>query len=80
MEASDDIRRIRLLEAARRVMGSISEEEAPYWRTPEDIVAWVRALRDEGAVVEPKPNRSGVNPAEGSPYPLVPSPARGFIG
>jgi hypothetical protein len=43
--AEEKLRRIRLLEAADRVAGSISEDDAPWWRTPDDISAWVRALR-----------------------------------
>ena len=43
--AEEKLRRMRRLEAAARVAGSISEEEAPWWRTPEDIDAWVRGLR-----------------------------------
>lgn len=43
--AEEKLRRVRLLEAADRVAGSISEDEAPWWRTPDDISAWVRDLR-----------------------------------
>ena len=45
--AEEKLRRIRSLEAAERIAGSISEDEAPWWRTPDDISAWVRALRRE---------------------------------
>ena len=43
----DDAERKHRIEAAERVAGSISEEDAPWWRTPEDIDAWVRALRSD---------------------------------
>ena len=45
--AEEKLRRIRVLEAADRVAGSISEDEAPWWRTPDDILTWVRALRSD---------------------------------
>lgn len=43
--AEEKLRRIRLIEAADRLAGSISEDDAPWWRTPDDILAWVRAQR-----------------------------------
>ena len=45
--AEEKLRRIRLIEAADRLAGSISEDDAPWWRTPDDILAWVRALRSD---------------------------------
>ena len=43
--AEEKLRRVRLLEAADRVAGSISEDDAPWWRTPDDILAWARDQR-----------------------------------
>lgn len=43
--AEEKLRRIRLLEAADCVAGSISGDEAPWWKTPDDILEWVRAQR-----------------------------------
>jgi hypothetical protein len=45
--AEEKLRRMRSLEAADRVAGSISEDEAPWWRTPDDILEWARALRSD---------------------------------
>ena len=46
--AEEKLRRIQLLEAARRVAGSIPDGEVPEWDTPDSIDAWVRALRCDG--------------------------------
>ena len=46
--AEEKLRRIRSLQAFERVAGSISEDEAPWWRTPEDILEWARDQRRDG--------------------------------
>jgi hypothetical protein len=43
--AEEKLRRMLVLEAADRVAGSVSEDEAPWWKTPDDILAWARAQR-----------------------------------
>ena len=43
--AEEKLRRIRLLEAADRVAGSLADVDTPGWNTPEEVDEWVRALR-----------------------------------
>jgi len=42
------LKRERLRVAIRESAGVLSAEDYPYWRTSEDVVEWVRALRREG--------------------------------
>ncbi len=41
------LRRARLRQAIERTAGVLRAEDYPEWRTSEDVVAWVRALRAE---------------------------------
>jgi hypothetical protein len=43
--AEEKLRRIRLLEAADRVAGSLANVDTPGWNSPEEADEWVRALR-----------------------------------
>jgi len=43
--AEEKLRRIRLLEAADRVAGSLANVDIPGWNSPEEADEWVRALR-----------------------------------
>jgi hypothetical protein len=47
------LRRDRLREMVEATAGSIDPDAYPHWRTPEDVVAWVRRLRAE--VTDPRP-------------------------
>lgn len=42
------LRRDRLMIAARETAGSLSAEDYPHWATSEMVVEWVRAGRAEG--------------------------------
>jgi predicted transcriptional regulator len=41
------LRRERWRITAERFAGSLKAEDYPHWRTPDDVVAWVRAMRAE---------------------------------
>jgi predicted transcriptional regulator len=41
------IRREKLRIVTERYAGSLKAEDYPHWRTPEDVVAWVRMMRAE---------------------------------
>lgn len=41
------LKRERLREAIAATAGILKAEDYPYWRTSEDVVEWVRALRRE---------------------------------
>lgn len=43
--AAEKLRRVRLLEVAERVAGSLVDVKVPGWETPEASAAWVQALR-----------------------------------
>lgn len=43
--AEEKLRRIRLIEAADRVAGSLANVDTPGWNTPEEVDEWVRSLR-----------------------------------
>ena len=43
--AEEKLRRMRLLEAADRVAGSLANVDTPGWNTPEEVDEWVRSLR-----------------------------------
>lgn len=45
----EQLRKERLLAAVQGMAGFISEEEAPYWSTPEQVSDWVLAQRKIGA-------------------------------
>ncbi|MEO8511165.1 MAG: CopG family transcriptional regulator [Chloroflexota bacterium] len=44
---ADRLRRDRLLEAVRQTAGALHREDYPEWRTPDDVVGWVRERRAE---------------------------------
>lgn len=46
--AVEEIKRLKLLAAARAAAGSLTDEDVPEWSTPEQAYAWVRELRAEG--------------------------------
>ncbi len=43
--AEEKLARIRLLEAARRAVGSLADVDTPGWETSESAAEWVRASR-----------------------------------
>jgi hypothetical protein len=44
---ADRLRRDQLREAVVATAGSLRHEDYPHWRTPEDVVSWVRERRTE---------------------------------
>lgn len=46
------IRRERLRISIERTAGSLKAADYPHWRTPEDVVAWVREMRAEETSTE----------------------------
>jgi hypothetical protein len=57
------VKRERLRAAWERAAGALSAEEYPYWRSPEDVVSWVRERRAEetreGITAEPEAGPDG---------------------
>jgi metal-responsive CopG/Arc/MetJ family transcriptional regulator len=48
------LKRERLRVAIRDSAGILKAEDYPYWRTSEDVVAWVRARRSEETTQPPE--------------------------
>lgn len=44
---TDRLRRDRLRRVVDATAGALNLDDYPYWRTSEDVVAWVRELRAE---------------------------------
>ena len=49
------VRRERLRVAIEQTAGALKTEDYPHWRTSEDVVRWVRAMRAEVTSSEPDP-------------------------
>lgn len=47
------LKRERLREAIKLSAGALNPDDYPHWRTSEDVVEWVRALRREETRVPP---------------------------
>lgn len=44
---TERLRRDRLREVVQATAGALNRADYPHWRTPDDVVAWVRELRAE---------------------------------
>ena len=44
---ADRLRRDRLQEAVSKAAGALNREDYPEWRTPDQVVSWVRDRRAE---------------------------------